>query len=86
MLGQWDLQTGLDCHSTRLSSRDLEGQTHKAFLEPQLQGLGAGDVDGQDEATARRSLGGHHLCQTIANGQWSLEVQNAFDRLAWHIS
>ena len=91
MLGQWDLQTGLGLPFTTPAQALVtwEGQTHKGLsLNLSCRALAPATLTARNEATTPGAvLADITLSQTIANGQWSLEVQNAFDR-AWldHIS
>ena len=91
MLGQWDLQTGLGLPFTTPAQALVawEGQTHKGLsLNLSCRALAPATLTARNEATTPGAvLADITLSQTIANGQWSLEVQNAFNR-AWldHIS
>ena len=91
MLGQWDLQTGLGLPFTTPAQALVtwEGQTRQGLsLNLSCRALAPAMLTARNEDTTPGTvLAEITLSQTIANGQWSLEVQNAFNR-AWldHIS
>ena len=91
MLGQWDLQTGLGLPFTTPAQALVtwEGQTCQGLsLNLSCRALAPATLTARNEDTTPGAvLADITLSQTIANGQWSLEVQNAFNR-AWldHIS
>ena len=91
MLGQWDVQTGLGLPFTTPAQALVtwEGQTQKGLsLNLSCRALAPATLTARNEDTTPGAvLADITLSQTIAHGQWSLEVQNAFNR-AWldHIS
>ena len=91
MLGQWDLQTGLGLPFTTPAQALLawKGQTRNGLsLNLGCRALASATLTARNEDTTPGAvLADITLSQTIANGQLSLEVQNAFNR-AWldHIS
>ena len=70
-------RTGIAIHNSCSSPLDLgRSNPQRAFLEPQLQGLGTGDVDGQERGHyARRSLGGHHALSN--HRKWTMVLGGA---------